>query len=214
MSVNRKGTKAFALMISAATSMLVIGCSSSTDDGPTMPTTHASVSKTSATTTTTKSSDGDNPFGFSMPSDFNSPPDGNNDSNSGNDDSDNGSGGSDSGPTLEAATGAYPGDWKGGGRTMTLSPDGNGTMKLDDSEYVIAWAPEGAGITVTIKSITVNKDGSEKVGKIWHGALQKDPDSSKTVLHLADKASDLKEMFSGMFWCNNADDSFLCGGGE
>ncbi|CAM3946728.1 hypothetical protein SMNI109538_21315 [Smaragdicoccus niigatensis] len=211
MSVNRRGTKAIVLMISAATSMLVIGCSSSTDDGPSMPTTHASVSKTSTTTTTTKSSDSDNPFGFSFPSDSNSP--------DGNDDSDKGSGGSDSdsggGPTLDAATGSYPGDWKGGGRTMTLSPDGTGTMKLDDSEYAIAWANEGAGITVTIKSITVKKDGAEKVGKVWHGALQKDPDSSKTVLHLADKASDLKEMFSGMFWCNNdSDNSFLCGGGE
>jgi hypothetical protein len=172
-----------------------------------MPT-QASVSKpVKESTTTTKNSDEENPFGFSFGNDDTSSPDENNDG------SDDGGFGFGDGPNLEAATGSYPGEWKGGGRTMTLGPDGTGTMKLDDSEYTIAWANEGSGITVTIKEVTVKKDGAEKVGKVWHGALQKDPDNSKTILHLADKASDLKEMFSGMFWCNNdSGDSFLCGG--
>ena len=123
-------------------------------------------------------------------------------------------------PPMQTSRGDYVGDWGRHESTMTIAPDGTGTMLVganasDGEKWTMRWTQgDGLGLTIKlerrIQSSGAGLGGALNEQTAWKAELVVAPDGV-TVLHLADNDAELTDANAGAIWCGKYGSSRYCG---
>jgi hypothetical protein len=114
-------------------------------------------------------------------------------------------------PPMQTASGDYVGDWQRHLSTMTIAPDGTGTILLgssarDGEKWTMRWTQgDGLGLAINfeqrIGAWGDGLDGNINEQTAWKAELVVAPDGV-TVLHLAHNDAELTDAQTGDIWCS------------
>lgn len=114
-------------------------------------------------------------------------------------------------PPMQTSRGDYVGDWQRHLSTMTIAPDGTGTILLgssarDGERWTMRWTQgHGLGLAIRLEQRIgtwgTGLDGDINEQTAWKAELVVAPDGV-TVLHLAHNDAELTDANAGDIWCS------------
>jgi hypothetical protein len=114
-------------------------------------------------------------------------------------------------PPMQRSRGDYVGDWQRHLSTMTIAPDGTGTILLgssarDGERWTMRWTQgDGLGLAIRLEQRLGawgdGLDGDINEQTAWKAELVVAPDGV-TVLHLAHNDAELTDAHAGDIWCS------------